>query len=139
MRTLDITLQVILGLGALAGGGALVLAPDGSLLGMPLATLDGTPFGSFLVPGLILFWVLGVAPLVSATLGVARRPIAPLTTVVVGVALVIWISVQVLMIGYGHPIQPIYLVLGIGIAVTGLLWWRAGAARAGWTPRAQQS
>ncbi|HOY30579.1 MAG TPA: hypothetical protein PKW80_01750 [Bacteroidales bacterium] len=67
MRTKVFTniLIVLLGLlavGALFGGGALMIAPDGELLKMPVTILDSSPFINFFVPGLILFSVLGLAP-----------------------------------------------------------------------------
>jgi hypothetical protein len=121
---LAIALQVFLGVGALLGGGALVLAPGGSILGMPVATLEGTPFSSFLIPGLILFGVLGVGSIASAALALARLPVAPIVSVAIGIALVIWISVQVAFIGFGHPIQALYFALGVAIAGAGAAWAR---------------
>jgi hypothetical protein len=61
-------LEIFLGLGALFGGGALILAPDGHLLGMPTTLLAGSPFTSFLVPGIILFTLVGLAPLLAAAI-----------------------------------------------------------------------
>lgn len=49
-----IFLHVFLGLQGLAGGVAFILAPDGSLLQMPLSHLRNTPFSSLLIPGLLL-------------------------------------------------------------------------------------
>jgi hypothetical protein len=61
-----IGLLSFLGLGALGGGGALILSPSGKLIGgMPLAILHKTPFTDFFIPGVILFVVLGVAPFIT--------------------------------------------------------------------------
>lgn len=57
---LAVGLLVWLGLGALAGGAALVAAPDGSVMHMPLSWLAGSPFPDFFVPGLILGGLFGV-------------------------------------------------------------------------------
>jgi len=57
-----ISLLAFLGLGAIGGGGVLILSPSGELMGMPLSLLDHSPFSSFLIPGIILFTVLGLAP-----------------------------------------------------------------------------
>jgi len=43
-----ILLQVLLAVGALAGGGAFILAPDGHLIQMPIGHLKNTPFPDFL-------------------------------------------------------------------------------------------
>lgn len=61
-RNFLIFLLGFLGLGALGGGGLLIIAPDGNLLGMPLLLLEKSPFHSFLIPGIVLFTVLGIAP-----------------------------------------------------------------------------
>jgi len=59
------TLIILLGLlslGALFGGGTLIISPSGELLRMPISNLGTAPFKDFFVPGLILFSVLGVMP-----------------------------------------------------------------------------
>ena len=61
-RNCLIFLSGFLGLGALGGGGALVVSPSGSLIGMPLSLLKNSPFHNFLMPGIVLFLVLGVVP-----------------------------------------------------------------------------
>ncbi len=63
MRNILLLLLAFLGLGAFFGGGALIISPSGKLLGMPLSMLDNSPFNNFLLPGIILFTVLGVAPI----------------------------------------------------------------------------
>jgi hypothetical protein len=103
------------GLSGLFGGGALVASPDGAILDLPLGLLEGTPFDSFMVPGLILLIVLGVAPAVVAWGLWRRRAWSWYGSVLLGTALVIWITVQILMIGYENdpPLQAIYGALGI--------------------------
>jgi hypothetical protein len=99
------------GLSGLWGGGALVWAPTGALLQMPLSLLDGTPFPNYVVPGLLLFTILGMGPLIVA-LGLWKgRPWAWYGAVAVGGALLVWIGVQVWLIGY-HADPPLQLVYG---------------------------
>src|SRR6202043_944297 len=62
---LAMVLEIFLGIGALFGGIQFILAPDGHLLGVPLSMLAGTPFHSFLVPGLLLFTFVGLAPIMA--------------------------------------------------------------------------
>lgn len=129
-----ITLHVLLSVGALGGGGALVLAPDGSLLGMPLYIIETSPFADFLIPGLILFAVLGVYPLVVAY-GLWKRPawrwpdaFNPFkqyhwpwaASLSVGVILLIWITVQVQYTGVDF-LHVLYWAWGIVIMVVTLL------------------
>src|SRR5919108_1915729 len=110
-------LEVLLGVGALFGGGALLLAPDGHLLSMPTSVLANSPFTDFLVPGLILFTVNGVAPLVAASLTIWRPSLAPLAAVGIGVAVIGWIVVEmVILAGWGSLAWSFYLLLGAAIA-----------------------
>jgi hypothetical protein len=61
-----INLHLFLALGALPCGALFLLAPDGRLIGTPLSNLQHTPFSDFLVPGALLFTLLGVYPLAVA-------------------------------------------------------------------------
>lgn len=106
---------LVQGLSGLWGGGVLVWDPTGTLLQMPLSLLDGAPFADYFVPGLILLTLLGVGPLIVG-IGVWRgRPWAWYGAVAVGGALVVWIGVEVWMIGYhtDPPLQLIYGTLGV--------------------------
>src|SRR3984893_5452876 len=123
---LAVVLEVFLGLGALFGGGAFILAPDGHLLGMPTRLLAGSPFPSFLVPGIILFTFVGLAPLLAAALTIRQQALAPLAAVAVGLTLIGWVSVEmVVLAGLGSLAWALYLVLGSCIAAAGVAWWRS--------------
>ena len=117
-------LDLVLSFGALAGGAALILGPRGEVIPLPLSNLRGSPFDTYFVPGLILFGVLGLGPLVAARLVWLRHPFAPLATCVVGVALLVWLAVEIAIIGFSvdPPLQPIYLLLGAAILAVGLTW-----------------
>jgi hypothetical protein len=65
----------VLGVSGLAGGGQFILAPSGRLIGISLTLLAGSPFESYLVPGVILFSILGVFPLVALS-SLAPRQLA---------------------------------------------------------------
>lgn len=122
--TAAVALEVFLGLGALAGGAALMLGSRGEIIPLPVSALRGSPFETYFVPGLILFGVLGLGPLVAALMVWLRHPLAPLAAVAVGVALLIWLAVEIAIVGYTNepPLQPFYLLIGAAIAVIGLGW-----------------
>jgi hypothetical protein len=52
-------LELLSGVGAMLGGATLTVTPSGALLSMPLRILHGSPFHTFLIPGLLLCFVVG--------------------------------------------------------------------------------
>jgi len=119
-----LVLEVLLSVGALGGGLVLMIAPRGEIMPLPLSALAGSPFDTYLVPGLILFGVLGLGPLIAARLAWLRHPLAPAAAFIVGAGLLIWVAVEVAIIGYSNepPLQAIYLVLGIVIVLAAVRW-----------------
>jgi hypothetical protein len=107
------SLQAFIGIGAVISGGMLFLAPDGSLMRMPLELLIGSPFKNFLIPGLILFLFIGILPLITAVLSFLRHRWAGYASGVSSLGLIIWIFTEVSMIGGGHWLQNLYFALGI--------------------------
>jgi branched-subunit amino acid ABC-type transport system permease component len=98
---------------------------------LPVSALAGSPFANYFLPGAILFTIIGLTPLAAALLAWRRHPVAPLLTIAVGAALLIWLSVEIAIIGYSSdpPLQPLYLVLGVAIVLVGVAWMRHGRAR----------
>jgi hypothetical protein len=119
-----LALEVVLATGALGGGLILMLAPRGEILPLPLSALAGSPFDTYFVPGVILFGVLGFGPLVAARLAWTRNPVAPIAAFVVGAGLLIWVGVEVAIIGYSNepPLQAIYAILGVAILLVAVRW-----------------
>lgn len=124
-----IGLLLLLSVSALFGGGALILDPSGSSLEIPVALLDGSPFRDYLLPGVVLFGLLGVLPL-AVVLALWRKPrwgwvkrfsvhAAWLAAVGVGVALIVWILLQMTILLFF--LQPILLVVGVAIIGVSML------------------
>lgn len=105
------------GLSGISGGIALVADPSGAVLGLPVTLLADSLFRDYLFPGLILFGVLGILSLIVAWALWRRLPWSFYGSAFVGIALVVWIIVQILMIGYSGdpPLQALYGGLGLGI------------------------
>ena len=115
-----VALELLLAVGALTGGAILFFSSDGSAFGMPLSMLEHSGFTTFLVPGLILFVVNGLLPLLSALATLRRLPWASHGVVAVGVLRVGWITVQVALLRSFHALHGVYLLLGLVIANLGL-------------------
>jgi hypothetical protein len=124
---------VFLGIGALGGGGSLILKPDGSILQMPVEWLAVTPFSSYLIPGLILFTLVGMyrryrLPPLKRPAGWpdALNPFKSIhwawaASLAAGTIAMIWIAVQVWMLGYVHPLQPTIFITGAVIVLLTLV------------------
>lgn len=124
LAQLAIVFEILLGVGAVAGGVALMIGRHGEIIPLPVSMLAGSPFPDYFVPGAILFSVIGLGPLVVALLAWRGNPWAPVLTLAVGGALLIWLLVQFAVVGYQSdpPVQLVYLVFGAMITLTGLAW-----------------
>ena len=117
---------LFLGISAIGGGGQFLLDPTGDIIGMPGDVLADSPFADFLLPGLILFTVLGLFPLVVLYGLYTQHRWAWPGVIMVGIALIVWIVVQGLIIGFGHWLQWLYLSLGFVLI---LLAWLPSVRR----------
>jgi hypothetical protein len=106
-------IQIFVGIGAVASGALLIIAPSGELLQMSTDMLKGTPFDDYLIPGIILFLVNGLGQIVGGILTLRRNRIAGFLGAALGIALMIWLFVQVNMIGGGHILQYSYFMIGV--------------------------
>lgn len=84
---------------AIGGGLALVLDPTASSMGWSADILEGSPFGDFLLPGLILLVVLGLFPLVVAYGLWRRHRWGWWGAGALGVGIIIWLATEVILIG----------------------------------------
>ena len=130
-----IMLLGFLGLGALFGGGALIVSPSGDLIGMPLLLLKSSPFRNFLIPGLILFILLGIMPCMLI-FALIRKPAStfaerlncyhdmlwPWTfSVYTSFILIAWIQLEMLFLQAVSWLHAFYMLLAIAILFVALL------------------
>ncbi len=129
-----IAMLVFLAVGALVGGGGLILGPDGRLIHMPFSHLQRSPFSSFLIPGTLLFIFNGIYPSIIAY-SLWKRPgwrwpgvINPFKqyhwswagALVAGIIVLVWIIMEMLWVPVGlvHVFYLIYGVVLIGITLS---------------------
>jgi hypothetical protein len=125
----SVVFLALLGLGAVAGGIALVVRPDGSVMGFDVAILAGSPFRDFLVPGLILGGLFGLGSLAVAVIGLRRWHVAPFLAFGIGIGQMIWIPVQLSIIKDLSFFHPTCYAIGLVIA-TASYWWGRETFRA---------
>jgi menaquinone-dependent protoporphyrinogen oxidase len=104
-------LLAFVGFTAVLGGLALVIRTDGSLLRMPMSYLEHALFDDFLVPGLLLFAVVGLGHLVAGWLVIRRSGYADLAALVAGAILTTWIVAQMLLLRTLNGLQIAMLVI----------------------------
>jgi len=119
-------LTAIQAIGAIAGGVGLVRDPINNI-GMPLSMLDGSPFKDYLIPGLILLVVVGLFPLFVLAGLLRRWKPAWWLAIASGGGLVIWIIVEVALLGFvpqpgaGIGLQIAMAALGLAIVILALV------------------
>jgi hypothetical protein len=120
---------------ALFGGYSLIKDPSGEQIKLPLSLLNGTIFGNYLIPGIILFLVLGVVPL-SLIYPLYFKPRlkffnklniytryhwAWTYTLYFSIVHIIWINLQMMILGTGSIMQGATGMFGILILIVTLL------------------
>lgn len=97
LLALVLGLLLFLGITALVGGYLLISDPSGEALKMPLELLNGTPFGSYLFPGIILLLTSGLSGLIIAWLTIKKVKAYPVWIILQGVVLLIWLSAELVL------------------------------------------
>ena len=134
-RNILLILLGFLGLGAIGGGGVLIISPTGELIGMPLSELNNSPFHSFLIPGIILFSVLGLIPLLLI-IALLKKPDSRLAeqinifndmhwswtfSIYIAFILIGWIQIQMVFLQSVHWLHTFYMFYAVVIIIIVLL------------------
>lgn len=131
-----VSLILFLGVSAIGGGGALIISPSGKLLGgLPLSILANSPFTDFLIPAIVLFTMLGIAPCFIAY-ALIKKPANRIAeyfnlfkdmywgwgySIYLAFALIIWIQVETIYVQGVGWLQTFYMMYAIPIIVVALL------------------
>ena len=107
------SLQAFTAIGAIPAGLGLLMDTTGQGVGMSTKLLENSPLDSFLLPGLFLLLVNGLAHLAGAWLSFTRSRYAGYTGLVLGVILSLWIIIQVAWISLSSVLQPLFLLIGL--------------------------
>jgi hypothetical protein len=99
------------------GGGYYGMA---GAMNIPVEWLDGSPFSDYFIPGLFLFIVIGGSTLISGIAVFRRLRIARKAAFFCGIVILLWIAVQISIIGYVSWMQPTTTVAAILILI--LAW-----------------
>ena len=134
-RNIYLTLLTLLGIGAVFGGAVLIISPSGRLFGMPLSMLDNSPFNNFLIPGVILFSVLGIMPC-WIVWSLIKRPEYKIAesfnfftdmywawsySIYTAFALIMWIQIEMSFVQAVHWSHTLYMFWAVAIIFVALL------------------
>lgn len=131
LALLLITSIGFVGISACFSGPLLIIDPSGMIIQFPGGTLDNTPFSSFLIPGIILTFIIGLYPLlvtlwllfpkmlhISVKSSLQPRWYAAFS---VGITILVFIIAQLILIQQKMFLQDVYLLTGLFICTVCLL------------------
>ena len=119
LRVFSVVLLIFLGIGAVYGGGTLVIDPSGELLGLPLYVLNDTPFMDFMIPGLILLLFVGLLSFVIMFMTIKKYSKYEWMIISQGIVLGIWLTTEIIMGIFDPFFHYTYYVVGALLIVSG--------------------
>lgn len=114
-----VALELVTGATGLAGGVLLAAVPDGALLHADPATLAGTPFADWRVPGVLLAGLVGGGFLLAGWWQWRGGRHARELSMAAGLGLVCFEAAELGWLGF-QPLEAVFAV--VGVTVTGLAW-----------------
>lgn len=113
-------LHLFVGIGAIFGGLAAIINPY-EPLGITLEPLRNSPFSSYLIPGIILFTIIGLGNIISALVFRYQSRFQGYISSVFSWALVIWIVVQVIMLNAVAFPHVLFFIIGLVESVLSII------------------
>lgn len=120
------TLQAVTAIGAIPAGIGYLMDTSGKGMGAYVELLADSPLKSFLLPGLFLLLINGLANLVASVLSFTRNRYTGQAGLVLGIMLSLWIVIQVAWISLISFLQPLFLIIGLINAFISLKIIKAG-------------
>lgn len=121
IRITAISLLILTALNALIAGAMFIYDPTGQLMGMSTEYIKHSPFTTYLIPGIVLFFVNGVLNIYTAYITIKKKTRYPLFIMLQGVLLTGWIVIQVLMVKDISMLHIIMFSIGLILFVLGIL------------------
>ena len=108
------------GMLALLGGIPLIIDPSGALNQLRVEALHGSPFHDYLVPGLILCIGIGLYSMLTAFAGMLHYKHFAAMTLLAGLILMVWLSMQLMLMPVRSFLQPVFILLGMALVLLGM-------------------
>jgi len=107
-------IELLVAASAVYGGVGLIA---GNAIGMPDDWLAGTPFGSWVLPSVLLLLVVAAPMTVAAVLELRRSRWAAVASVTAGAAQIGWIAAQLLIMQRYNVLQPVMVAVGLTVVL----------------------
>jgi hypothetical protein len=120
LKILASILLLVNGIGAIYGGGNLIVHPDGGSIQLSLGWLTHSIFDNYLIPGIILFVANGLFSIIVLIKLILKGKRYSLLVMVQGLLLSGWIVVQIMIIQTIYFLH--YAMGGVGVALIGIGW-----------------
>lgn len=105
--------QAVTATGAIPAGIGYLTDTSGQGMGTSTELLANSPLKSFLLPGLFLLLVNGLAHVAGSILSFSRHRYAGYAGLILGILLTLWIIIQVVWISLTSFLQPVFLLIGL--------------------------
>jgi len=134
-RSISANLLILLiflqAISAVPAGLSLIIDPSGKGIGFPPGVMENTPFKNFLIPGLFLFVVLGLLPLITLYGLLSRKKLnwaqkinwdkkfhwSCTFSFYIGLLLILWINMQLYFGITFNNLHFSYTILGVLILI----------------------
>jgi len=113
LYVLLLTVLLIVGIGGLFGGIMAISDPSGVSYGASTDILKTGPFTNFLIPGLFLFFVLGMGHLIAFIFVKRRIKFHAYICGGFGCILMAWILIQCYILKTIHSLHVIFFLVGL--------------------------
>ncbi len=128
-RRLLIFWTLFIGIGAVAGATGMLVAPDGSAMGMTemlpyfqVLPLAAYLYQDFVFPGIALLCVNGIPNLVAAVQLLRKKPSGIVMGTIFGITLMAWICIQFVIFPLNF-MSTTYFFFGMAQMITGYVCW----------------
>jgi hypothetical protein len=114
-----LALELVIGVTGLAGGVLLAVAPDGSLLRADPATLAGSPFSDWRLPGVLLAGLIGGGFLLVGWWQWCGHRHARESSMIAGAGLICFEAAELAWLGF-QPLEALFAAVGATVVI--LAW-----------------
>ncbi|MEJ5995277.1 hypothetical protein WG904_12695 [Pedobacter sp. Du54] len=121
LKTLLLILLLTNGVSAVYGGWHMIDKPDGTSLNLPLQYLRYTPFNDYLLPGILLFSMIGMYSIALFAMVMGGAVKYGWLLIIEGVVLSLWIIAQLIYRIPFSTLHGVFLFISVIFIYTGML------------------